>query len=207
MTDAIEYYFTSISPFAYLGHKTLMDISQKHNIPVEFKPFNIFKVWEQSGSIPPAERSPIRQRYRLVEIQRIAVFRNVCMNAKPAHFPTDPTLADHCICSLEQTGSDAASFSQAVGRAVWEQNQQIADEACLSNILDECGHNAAEILVAAKSNEAIAKREQNTMDAIANDAIGAPAYVYHGEVFWGQDRLEQLEQMIASGRKPFTSDI
>ena len=48
-------------------------------------------------------------------------------------------------------------------------------------------------------------RAQNTQDAVAADAMGAPAYVLNGEPFWGQDRIEYLERALATGRAPFAA--
>ncbi|MEM7216297.1 MAG: 2-hydroxychromene-2-carboxylate isomerase [Pseudomonadota bacterium] len=207
MASSIDYYFTSISPFSYLGHKTLMEISSRTGAAVNFMPFDLFGVWENSGAVPPAKRPPLRQRYRLVELQRVAAMRNTCLNPKPAHFPTDPSLADHCICALAKSGSDPATFVFEAGRAVWERDLQIADEAVIKELLKECGHDAELVLEQAASPEIAAVRQSNTEAAKASDAVGAPAYVYEEEVFWGQDRLEYLEQMIVSGRKAFQSDL
>lgn len=207
MSDTIDYYFTSISPFAYLGHKKLMEIANSHGKLINFKPFNIFGVWEISGAAPPAERPPVRQRYRKIEIQRAAIMRDSCMNPSPEFFPTNPAPADLCICALVHSGKDAARFSQEAGRAVWERNLQVADDDVLISLLDACGHNGGAILELSKSDKATALRDANTQAAIAADAIGAPAYVYDGEVFWGQDRLEYLDQMIASGRRAFSADV
>lgn len=204
MNNTIDYYFTCISPFAYLGHEKLMEIAKAHGKTVNFKPFDIFGVWKISGAQPPAERAPVRQRYRLIEIQRTAVMRNVCMNPSPKFFPNNPTPADLCIIALTQSNLDAAAFSLAVGRACWEQNLDVADEATLANLLEECGHDAKSIIEASHSEAITQIRMENTQAAIDADAIGAPAYVYDGEVFWGQDRLEYMEQMIASGRAAFT---
>ena len=207
MSNFIDYYFTSISPFAYLGHKKMMEIAKAHGKTVHFKPFDIFGVWKQSGAQPPAERPPVRQRYRKIEIQRAAVMRDVCMNPSPQFFPTNPTDADLCICALSHSGKDASGFSHALGRAVWEQNLQVADENVLISLLDACGHEGKTIYELSKSQEVVSIRDTNTQEAIAADAIGAPAYLYQGEVFWGQDRLEYLDQMIASGRRAFSSDV
>ncbi len=207
MSNSIDYYFTCISPFAYLGHKPMVEIAQRHGKTVNFKPFNIFDVWKGSGAQPPAERAPVRQRYRKVEIQRVAVLRDTCMNPSPEFFPTDPAPADLCICALAHNGSDASQFSLAVGRAVWEQNLNVADETVLASLLEQNGHDANDLLAFSKSDQIVAIRNTNTQEAIAADAIGAPAYVYAGEVFWGQDRLEYLDQMIISGRRAFSSDV
>lgn len=207
MSDTIDYYFTSISPFAYLGHKKMMEIAQANGKSVNFKPFDIFGVWKESGSLPPAERPPVRQRYRKIEIQRAALMRDTCLNPSPAFFPTNPAPADLCITALAHHNMDASAFSFAVGRAVWEQNLNVADDTVLISLLNECGHDGDAILATSKSDEIAAVRNSNTKEAIAADAIGAPAYVYDGEVFWGQDRLEYLEQMISSGRHAFSSDV
>lgn len=207
MSDAIDYYFTCPSPFAFLGHDTLMKIARDHGKQVNFKPFNLQGVWAESGAVMPAERPLVRQRYRQLELKRVSEFRNICLNHKPAHFPTNPTLADQSVCALVMMGEDPADYARSIGRALWEQEAQIADEDVLLGLLETCGHDAAAVIETAKSPEAEAMRANNTKDAIAHDAVGAPAYVYDGEVFWGQDRLEYLDHMISTGRKPFSVDM
>lgn len=207
MADSIDYYFTSASPFAYMGHDLLLAIGDKHGKKINFKPFNIAKVWNESGSVPLGERSPVRQRYRLIELQRISRFRNVVLNTRPRFFPTDITLADLCICALVLDGENPASFARAVGEAIWKDEKQVADEETLLELLSATGHDGNPVLAAAQGAEAAALRDENTAAAIEHDAIGAPAYLYMGEVFWGQDRLEYLEEMISSGRDAFTSEV
>lgn len=207
MSTSIDYYFTSISPFAYMGHDTLMEIAKTHGKTIHFKPFDIFAVWKASGSVPPAERPPLRLRYRKLELQRVSVMRNVCINPTPAHFPTNPAPADLCITALAFAGENPADFSKAVGRACWEQNLDVAEESLLAKLLEECGHDSSRFIELSRSDEISSLRDSNTTAAMQADAIGAPAYVYDTEVFWGQDRLEYLEQMIASGRKAFSTDV
>ncbi len=203
MAGAIDYYFTSISPFTFLGHQALMAVAVKHGVAVNFKPFNMMEVWKISGAVPPGQRPPVRQRYRLVELQRVAAYRGLALNPKPSNFPTDPTRADLCCAALVLDGKDAGGFLHQVGTALWHDDRQVADVDVLGEILTAQGHDAAAVLEASESDAAKALRAQNTADAIAADAIGAPAYVYGGEVFWGQDRIEYLDQMIASGRAAF----
>jgi len=205
MSDAIDYYFTAPSPFAYLGHKTLISVAEKHGKKINFKPFNIMGVWENSGAEPPMKRPPVRQRYRLLDIKRAGVMRDTCINAEPAFFPTNPTPADLVICALGVAGENQAEFSFAIGQAIWVNEKDISDDATLLEVLSECGHDAQKILELSKTDETATLRNKNTQEAIAADAVGAPAYVYQDEVFWGQDRLEYLEQMITSGRPAFTA--
>jgi 2-hydroxychromene-2-carboxylate isomerase len=58
----------------------------------------------------------------------------------------------------------------------------------------------------AKREQTKAKYEQNTGDAIAIEVFGSPSYVLNGEVFWGQDRLDLLDDALRSGRHPFRCD-
>lgn len=205
MTDAIDYYFTCASPFVFLGHQALLEVADKHQKTINFKPFNIADVWAESGAVPIPKRPPVRQRYRLIELQRAAQFRGLEMNIQPRHFPTDPTRADLCCAALIGSGQSPAGFLGAVTRALWTQQQQIADDAVLGDLLSANGHDATAILAAAQQPEAAALRTANSADAVAADAIGAPAYVYRGEVFWGQDRIEYLDIMLSSGREAFSA--
>jgi len=205
MSNSIDYYFTAPSPFAYLGHKTLMSIAEKHDKTINFKPFNIMGVWENSGAQPPGQRPAVRQRYRLLDIKRASVIRDTCINAEPAHFPVNPAPADLVICALVMSGDAPSDFALAIGQAIWVEEKDIADDGTLLEVLSACGHDAQKILDLSRSDDAMAVREKNTQDAIASDAVGAPAYVYSGEVFWGQDRLEYLDQMITSGRPAFSA--
>ena len=207
MSEPIDYYFTTISPFAYMGHRAFIEVAERHGCPVNFKPFNLMDVWAQSGAVPPAQRPEVRQRYRLIELQRVALMRDTCLNVHPEHWPTDPSLADLCVCALVERDENPADFALTAGRAVWERELQIADETVVAKLLDECGHDSAAVLEAAGTGEIAAIRAGNTEAAIAADAVGAPAYVYKGEVFWGQDRIEYLDQMIGSGRAPYSAAV
>lgn len=206
MTAHIDCYLTAISPFAFLGHDALSAVAEKHGKTIEYKPFNMFGVWEVSGAVPPMKRPPVRQRYRLIELQRVAEFRGIDLVLKPTHFPTDPTLADHCAIAISQSGGNPGKFLRAVGEAVWVKNKQIADVDLLAGLLNDNGYSADEIIAQAGSQEVSDERAANTQAAIAADAVGAPAYVYDGEVFWGQDRIDYLDHMLSTGRSAFSAE-
>jgi 2-hydroxychromene-2-carboxylate isomerase len=203
MSDTIDYYSFSLSPFTLFGHDALKAVADKHGKTIIYKPMKLFTVWENSEAVPPAKRPPVRQRYRLTELSRIAIQRGIEINLHPAHWPTDPTLADNCAIAITESGGDPHEYIGAVGRAVWCEERNIAEEATVRELLTATGHDADAIVTKAQTEEMETQREKNTLDAIKADAIGAPAYVYKGEVFWGQDRVELLDDMIASGRDPF----
>ncbi|WP_026479316.1 2-hydroxychromene-2-carboxylate isomerase [Ahrensia sp. 13_GOM-1096m] len=199
----IDYYFYSASPFTYLGHQAIVDVAEKHGATLNVKPVNLMALWAISGAVPPAQRPAVRQRYRLIELQRVADFKGLPINKQPAHFPVDATVADCSIAAIVAGGANPLAYMRDLFAATWANEQDISDEATLTALLKKNGFDSDEILTAAKSETVAAIREQNSKDAIAADAIGVPAYVVKGEVFWGQDRIEMLDHMLASGRSPF----
>ncbi|MEP3672871.1 MAG: 2-hydroxychromene-2-carboxylate isomerase [Hyphomicrobiales bacterium] len=199
----IDYYFYSASPFTYLGHEAIQAVADKHGCELNFKPVDLFAIWAESGAVPPAKRPPVRQRMRLVELQRLALHRDLPINHQPKFFPVDATLADCSILAVLDSGADARSYMASVFKAVWVNELNIADEATLTGLLSDSGHDASAIMEASKNPAIAAKRVQNAQDAIAADSPGVPAYVLIGECFWGQDRVELLDEALTSGRAPF----
>ena len=202
MTQQIDYYFYSASPFTYLGHDAICAVAERHGAALAYKPVDLFGVWEVSGAVPPPKRPAVRQRYRLAELERVADYRDLPINIKPAHWPVDATLADLSIVAVTAQGGDAGGYMGSLFKACWAEDRNIADEALLGELLTAAGHDAAAALDFAKSDAAKETRANNTAEAIAADAVGVPAYVLNGEVFWGQDRVEYLEHALTSGRAP-----
>jgi 2-hydroxychromene-2-carboxylate isomerase len=203
MPATIDYFFTSISPWTYLGHDAARALAAKHGVTLAVRPVNLGGMFKVSGQVPLAERPAVRQRYRLVELQRFAHYRGKPLNVRPAHFPTDPTLADHTICAIVAAGGDPLDYMGTVFAAVWAGEQNIAEEATLSGLLSAAGFDADAILAKARTPEIAAIRARNTEDAIAVDASGVPCFVHDGEPFWGQDRLDLLDHALTTGRPPF----
>ena len=161
-------------------------------------------MWKESGSVPLPQRAPTRQRYRFLELQRIADMRNLPINLQPAYFPVDPTLADCCVIVLQLQDHDPADYMGRLFSAVWTQEANIADEGQIASLLTESGFEAAAVIETAKSQKTQDLREQFTEEAASNDAVGVPAFVLNGEVFWGQDRIEFIDHALSTGRAPFS---
>lgn len=196
----IDYYLTSSSPFNYLGFKPIQDVAVKHGYTLNIRPVNIRGIWAETGAVPPAERPPIRQRMRLIELERFALHRDVPLNLQPKFFPVDPTLADQTIIALIEQGENPQPYMAGIFASVWVHEQDIADEITLFTLLQQHNHNPEGVLNLAKS-EAITKiRDQNTQLAVKAGALGVPSYVLNGECFWGQDRISLLDEAITTGR-------
>lgn len=204
MSRAINYYFTLVSPWAYIGDALFKSIVGKHGVKVDYRPVNLGKLFPNSGGLPLGQRHPLRQQYRLVELQRWREKRGLSFAIKPNNWPFDPSLSDRCALALAQSGQYPAAFISAAFKCVFEQERGLADRAVIADALKAGGVDPDKILAAADTDAVKAAYDANYDRAIADGAFGSPSYVLDGEVFWGQDRLELLEDALASGRKPFT---
>jgi 2-hydroxychromene-2-carboxylate isomerase len=200
MSRTIAYYFTPVSPWAYLGHERFRAIARAAGADVEVLPVDYGVIFPASGGLPLAKRAPQRQAYRLVELRRFSEHLGQPLHLQPRHFPVDGTLASQLVIAVDQAlGTERAlDLTGALMKAVWAEERNIADEVALAAILGEQRLDSG--LLAAARAPAIGERYQaNTRRAVDAGVFGAPSYVLEGEIFWGQDRLEFLERALARG--------
>jgi 2-hydroxychromene-2-carboxylate isomerase len=200
---AIDYYFSLTSPFAYLGHAAFLKVAAEHGAEVRFRPVALPVVFEHTGGVPLPQRPKVRRDYRFIELQRWREVRGVPLNLQPKHFPADPTIAHLAVIALDRAGASPAAFMEAVFRALWAEERDIADRAVLAELLRGAGQVGDAVLAAAETDETAARHKANTEEAVAAGVIGSPTYVLNGEPFWGQDRIELLASALASGRQPY----
>jgi len=198
MAITVQYYFAPQSPWTYLGHLRFWDIARKHGANIEVLPVDLGgKVFPISGGLPLGKRAPQRQAYRLVELKRFADHLHAPLNLQPRYFPVSGDDAAKLIIAVDlHDGTDAAMhITDAVLRAVWVEERNIADEAVLATLLKE-RELAARRLEDAHSQAVAERYEVNTQRAIDAGVFGAPSYVIDGEIFWGQDRLDFVERRL-----------
>jgi 2-hydroxychromene-2-carboxylate isomerase len=199
VSKVIDYYLTLISPWAYLGSQRFAEIVKHHGAEVRVKPVNFGEIFPRTGGLPLAKRAPERQAYRLVELKRWSEHLGIPIHQQPAHFPAAEQTAAHFVIAAGDVGGDALALAQAFGRAVWEQQRDIADAATCKAIVKETGHDATALLAAAADPAIAARHAALTEEAVARGVFGAPSYVYRDEIFWGQDRLDFLDRALAKG--------
>lgn len=204
MARTIAYFFSFASPWSFLGHAPFMEVAARHNAQVEYVPVSLGPVFAETGGLPLAKRAPARQRYRLVELQRWRVKRGVDFHIQPAFWPFDPTTADRAVIAALDHGEVEALLPRLYA-AVWQRQENLGDPAELARIIDEVGLPGAKIVEAAQGAETAAIYDANRTRALEAGMFGAPSYVLDGEVFWGQDRIDLLDDALASGRAPFTA--
>ena len=198
MTKLIDYYFTPISPFVYLGHDRLVAIARKAGATIAVKAINLGEVFPVSGGLPLSKRAPQRQAYRLAELKRWSDYLDIPINLQPRFFPVNGDLAAAWILAAQEQGVvQALTLTGAVGRAIWEQERDVAAESTLMEIASELRLDAVALARRAGSAEIVARYKALTQEAIDRQVFGAPTYIYRDELFWGQDRLDFLDRALA----------
>lgn len=201
MTATIDYFFTPQSPWTYLGHERFVALARAAGARVQVRPADFGQVFATSGGLPLAKRAPQRQAYRLVELRRFSEHLGVPLNLQPRFFPVAGDDAARLIIAADRAAGSGAALvlSGAVFRAVWVQERNIADAATLAQLLAEQGL-PSQWLEDSRSAEVQQAYDAHTRQAIEAGVFGAPSYVIDGEIFWGQDRLDFVQQRLAQGR-------
>jgi 2-hydroxychromene-2-carboxylate isomerase len=205
MARQVDYYFSFSSPWAYIGHKTFRDVVGTYGVVVNHKPVVLVDLFSETGGLPLVKRHPVRQRYRMVELQRWRDKRGLNFHLQPKYTPLNARLADGVVIAAVEAGLDPDPFLRRAFPAVWENQLNLADPDTVIRIADEAGLPGKQLVARSASEGISAAYEQNRQDAIAADVFGSPVYVLEGEVFWGQDRIELLADALKSGRKPYSS--
>ncbi len=196
MNKQIDYYFTLISPFAYLGSTRLEEIARKHNAKVRVLPVSYGTIFPKTGGLPLAKRAPERLAYRLVELKRWRDHLDMPLNLEPKFFPVPDQLAACLVIAAGKAGGDPLRLAHAIMRAVWTEDRDVTDADTLQAIARETGHDDPGLMAAAQDPGTLATYEAQTEEALSHGVFGAPTFVIDGEMFWGQDRLDFVERAL-----------
>jgi 2-hydroxychromene-2-carboxylate isomerase len=207
MPRQIDYYFSLSSPWAYIGHKLFREVVATYGLKVNHKPVVLVDLFSETGGLPLVKRHPVRQRYRMLELQRWRDKRGLNFHFQPKHVPLNARLADGLVIAAIEAGHDPDPFLRRAFAGVWEDQLDLADAATLVRLADASGLPGQALVERSGTDEISQKYEQNRQDALSVDVFGSPAYVLDGEVFWGQDRIELLADALKSGRAPYRSQV
>lgn len=199
MGKVCEYFFAPHSPFAYLGHARFVALAKQYDVQVILKPFDLSKIFGQSGGLPLAKRAPQRQAYRLKELDRWSKFLGLPMNLQPTYFPVQSDVAARLIIATQLAhGTNAAlDLTGAVMRAIWEDEKNIADTDTLLALANGLGHDGASLLKSSETASVQAEFDRFSEEATTANVFGAPWFIVDGEGYWGQDRLDFVERAFA----------
>jgi 2-hydroxychromene-2-carboxylate isomerase len=196
MPKTVDYYFSPMSPWTYLGHARFAQMLARFDAGVNVKPVDYGQIFPVSGGLPVKQRAPQRQAYRLLELRRWREHLGVPLNLEPKYFPYAADRAAFMIIAADRRhGAQLAmKLAHAIMQACWAHERDCADTDTLDQIAAGVGADGAALR--AGESEARAAYGAYTQEAIQRQVFGAPSYVLGGEVFWGQDRLDFVERAL-----------
>ena len=192
----IDYFFAAISPFVYLGGQRLEAIVAKHGATLRYIPLDAPTLFPRTGGQVLADRHPSRKAYRMQELKRWSARLGMPLDLKPAFFPVNPAPASYAIIAAAKVGGgDLGGLVHAFPRAVWAEGRNISEDEVVKDILAAHGFDPAiadkYMLMAAETYAS------NLEEAVSRGVFGVPSYVVGEQIFWGQDRLEDLDLHLA----------
>lgn len=192
----IDYFLSPISTFSYLAGNGLEDVAQKHGATVIYKPFDILGVFARTGGVPPGQRHPSRQEYRLQELARVSKRNSMPLKLAPGFVPPNPAPAAYAIIAAQKAGGgDLGGLVQTILRGCFAEAKNIAEDEVIAEGLRANGFDPA--LAVSGMMAGADTYSANSEEAVSRGVFGAPFYLVGAERFWGQDRLDYLDEYLA----------
>ncbi len=203
----IDFYFSFISLYTYIGYEAFQALVEKYELEVNYKPIDLHAIFAAGGGLPVTKRPPQRQAYRFVEMQRWALTRNIPLVLKPKHHPSNPEIGHRMLLAAMAQGQDIREFVHNALKILWVDDQNIEDPEIIVAAANSAGLDGSALLEQSKAADIQTKVDALTQEAVTRQVFGTPFFFYKDEPFWGQDRLEMLEDLIRSNRQaiPFAS--
>lgn len=193
---AIDYYFSAISPWAYLAGDRLERIAERHGATITYRPLDLMQLFDRTGGVRPQNRHSSRLEYRRQELPRWA--EHLGMPIQIDVPMTNAAPAAYAIIAAQEAGGDVAALVQAILSARFAEGRDIAEDEVIREALSKAGFDPgladSGLFVGA---EAYARNLERAIEA---GVFGAPFYhvLDTDQKFWGQDRLDFLDRHLAS---------
>jgi 2-hydroxychromene-2-carboxylate isomerase len=186
----LDFFYDLASTYSYLAAMRIGPLAQAAGVTVRWRPFLLGPIFKAQGyDTSPFNVHPLKGRNMVRDCERQCAELGLPFRL-PSPFPAMSLLAGRIahVGLAEGWGED---FSRAVYHAEFGEGLNISEPAVIATIIGGLGHNAEAALARAQSAEIKNALRAATEDAEKRDIFGAPSFVTAGELFWGNDRLEQ----------------
>ncbi len=189
------YYFHSLSsPWAYLGWPKFKAIIEKHDLDVVVRPT---RVRTENGGILLRTRPQARQDYHEVELDRWRKRLNMPLVLRPKHYPTQNEFSARMVIAADRLGWDALALSHALLHALWSEELDVMDAKVRVATANRLGMDGAKLLAMQDTPEIMAAWQASELEAQQRGCFGTPTWIYNDVLFWGQDRLDFLDEALS----------
>jgi len=193
MSPRLEFFYDYVSPFAYLANSQVPALVERTGAELVYRPMLLGGVMQASGNSPPFS-VPAKGRYVATDSQRWARHYGLPMEPNP-HFPVLTILPLRAALVLLDEGG-FSEFHEGVFRAMWTEGANVGEEEALTRVLEKAGLDAAHVLARCAEPEIKEALKRNTAEAVERGAFGAPTFFVGDEMFFGNDRLDFVEEAL-----------
>ncbi len=194
MSKTVEFYFDVGSPTAYLAHKRLQQLRAQYGLELRYMPMLLGGVFKASGNTSPIA-IPAKGKYMLEQdLPRFAARYGVPLSFNP-HFPINTLNLMRAAIAAQQLGCDDA-YLDRVFDAIWVEKKNMGDAAVVEQVLADAGLDAGALIARSQDPAVKAELVANTEAAVARGVFGAPTLFMDGAMYFGQDRLDFIEEAL-----------
>src|SRR6202167_1987633 len=194
MNREVEFLFDYGSPFSYLANLQIEGIAKRNGATVIYIPILLGAVLKATGNASPMT-VPAKRRYMATELRRWAARYGVAFKPNPQGFMSNTLLLMRGAVAAQSNGCFAL-YHRAIYRATWAEAQNLGDDTVLRELLENADVPASTLMADIERQEVKDQLRQNTDRAVERGVFGAPTFFVDGEMFWGNDRFDFVEEAL-----------
>jgi 2-hydroxychromene-2-carboxylate isomerase len=191
---AVDFWFDFSCPYAYLASTQVEAMAARAGAALRPRPMllgGVFRAVDQPQNLA-ATLGPAKAKHMREDLRRFAARWDV-----PLEFPKGhPLRTVTALRAVLVVGEPYMPLAHAFFRAYWVDGVDISTDEGVVAVLTREGHDAAAVLAKTQAPEVKQALRTLTEEATAAGVFGAPAFVVDGDMYWGQDRLEQVERAL-----------
>ncbi|NYF31444.1 2-hydroxychromene-2-carboxylate isomerase [Sphingopyxis sp. JAI108] len=199
VTKTLELIFDFGSPNAYLSMKALPDLLDRTGADLIITPCLLGGIFKATGNKAPMVQyadAPAKLAYENLEMRRFIAKHGLVKFRINPHFPVNTlTIMRGAFVADDEGNLD--DYIDAVNRAMWEDGLKMDEPEVITGFLSANGFDGPALLARTQEPEIKAKLVQNTEAAVARGVFGIPTFFVGGEMYFGKDRLAQVEEALA----------
>ncbi len=196
----LEYHFDFASPNCYYSHKVIPAIEQRTGEKFDYVPILLGGVFKLTGNRSPMEQfAGVRNKseYQAIETGRFARRHGIADFRMNPHFPVN-TLQLMRGAVFARSQDCFGRYVDAVFACMWEQERNMADPEVIAGALADAGLPAGEIMAGTQDPAIKQMLIDNTVSSVERGCFGAPTFFVNDGIFFGKDRLREVEDEIRS---------
>lgn len=196
MSKTVEFFFDLGSPASYLAWTQLPALCARHGATLVYRPMLLGGVFQATGNASPA-MVPAKGRYMFTDLGRYATRYCVPFGLPPG-FPVNTlTLMRGALGVQLRAPERFEALLATLFEGLWAQRRNLSDPVVLEQTLREAGFDAEQFQALAGDAEVKAALKVVTEEAVARGVFGAPTCFVGEQMFFGQDRLDFIEEALA----------